>query len=54
MSYSRRKRYTSRREKNKKAARTLRLTALIIVGLIVFAVIKDWTSIRDYLLTYTY
>jgi hypothetical protein len=54
MSYTHRHRYKSRREKNQRSSRNLRITFIIVMlGLIVYFIMKRETII-GYLKTYTY
>lgn len=54
MSYSGRRRYKSRREKNKVVARNTRLIVLGIFVLFIFYVIRNWNDLYGYYSTYFY
>ena len=54
MSYSSKRRYTSRREKNKKVARGIKKTTIIAILAAIVVFYQYRVSILDYLNTYFY
>ncbi|NNF36321.1 MAG: hypothetical protein HKN68_19620 [Saprospiraceae bacterium] len=54
MSYSSRKRYKSRREKNYSGWKKFKVVILFIVAAALILIIKNWVAITNHLGTYFY